>query len=100
MELHYYKHIEEAEEYLTWEFVVINKYHYGDLIATIEEGWTKKSIPNFISSQEEEAKKWFHISNMEDTHFLEMESMYCEMYIQDTLKEIEIAEPHNVPNEG
>lgn len=95
MELHYYKKVREAEEYLTWEFVDYNVLVGGDVVGRDERGWEKKDIPMFTSGQEKEAARWFSMSNIEDLHFLEMEKQYCEMYVQNETTEIDRAQESN-----
>jgi len=95
MELHYYKKVREAEEYLTWEFVDLAVFAGGSLVGRDERGWEKKQTPMFTSNQKLEAAKWFSMSNLEDVHFLEMEKLYCEMYVQKELTEIDRAEEEN-----
>ena len=93
MELHYYKNIEEAEEYLTWEFVKYDLTHYGDVLTTIEQGWTKKQVPTFTNDLE--AACWYSASNAEDRHFIMMEKLYCNIYLNKELKDIENSQPNN-----
>ena len=96
MELHYYKNIfEEGAEYLTWEFICVDVLVGGDVVGGYEKGWTKKKVPNFTSSQELEAVTYFSVSNAEDKHFIEMERLYCNAYLDKELKEIDISEENN-----
>ena len=97
MELHYYKFVfEEGAEYLTWDYIGVDVIHYRvGIVGSYEKGWTKKKVPNFTSSQVKEAAHWFSMSNMEDQHFIEMERLYCNMYLDKELKDIERSEPHN-----
>lgn len=95
MELHYYKKVREAEEYLTWKFEDYNVLVGGDIVGRDEVGWVKKDIPNFTSNQKLEAAQWFSMSNMEDAHFLYMEQVYCNRFVQEQMAEIETAQKEN-----
>ena len=96
MELHYYKFVfEEGAEYLTWEYIGVDVFVRGEIVGGYAKGWRKKNVPNFTSSQVKEAAHWFSMSNMEDQHFIEMERLYCNIYLDKELKDIERSEPHN-----
>lgn len=90
MELHYAKHDkyeDEEREYDTW-------FWNDDQYARPDEtpyGWNKRPVPNFISSEAEQAAYWFKTSNREDIIFLEKEKMACEYWYDAEMKSIHVA---------
>ena len=86
LSIHYCKHVKyegEEREYLTW---------YWEEDSCIEGGWNKRPVPNFISSEEKQAREWFRISNQEDSIFIEKELVQCTYWADREKKEILLAE--------
>ena len=93
MKLHYYKHTEEVEEYLTWEFISFEDAEKGE-----DYGWKKKPTPNFTSRDIEGhelaqypkgyAQNYIRISNIEDKHFIEMEIEAAKNYWRGEIEDI------------
>jgi len=77
LELHYAKdmhYLGEETQYKTWHW--------------IDGEWQKVPVPNFISSEADEATEWFKTSNREDLIFLEKEKMACQYWYDAEKKEI------------
>ena len=84
LELHYAKtsllNDDEKTMYQTWE--------WNDDTYSQDYGWNKHPVPNFSSSEEDKAKKWFHVSNHEDFMFLERERIEFETWHTKEVEEI------------
>ena len=87
MELSYYKHIEEADEYLTWKF--------NPEQTDMDFGWNKEPYPSYLDTSPT-AIHWYKMSNIEDTHFIEMELEYCKKWYESIFNEIEQAKEYNL----
>ena len=87
MILHYAKqdrYEDEEHEYSTW--------FWNDDENSKDYGWNKRPVPNFISSEAEQAAYWFKTSNREDIIFLEKEKLACHYWYDKEMKEINLAQ--------
>jgi hypothetical protein len=119
MELQYYKHKREDQEYKTWYYASGNVYHnprytghhrldngesplvlvVGDCsdhpsaLAEADYGWTKIPMPKGLTKEEE--LDWMMTSNKEDMHFIMKEREACGEWMLKNLDEIIEAQKNN-----